>query len=299
MALPRLPAIRDLVKLFGLSARSQLGQNFILDKNITDKIVRTAHLTADTPLVVEVGPGPGLLTRSILDTPVPNVVQLAEASQHRVKVIHGDALTIPHDAILHKASLKTPLPPSAPPLHLMGNLPFNVATPLLIQWLHMMPASAGLFGASQKGVIMTLMFQKEVAERIAARVSCSERGRLAVMAQAMCDIEKVYQVPASIFVPKPKVDATVVQMKPKQEKLIDDPETYKTLERLLRYYFTKKRKTIGHTTKCLIKAVPVEQKECVAAVQELIDFQARPGDIDTPTFCNVATHLHQNNIFIP
>ncbi|ORX51882.1 S-adenosyl-L-methionine-dependent methyltransferase [Hesseltinella vesiculosa] len=314
MSLPKLPAIRELVKLFGLSAKSQLGQNFILDKNITDKIVRTASLAADTPLVVEVGPGPGLLTRSILDTPVPNVVviekdprfqptltQLAEATQHRVKVLQGDALRTPHAAILEKAGmdLTTARDLPIPSVHIMGNLPFNIATPLLLQWLHMIPEAQGLFGVSNKGAIMTLMFQKEVGDRMAAPVSSHERGRLAVMTQSVCDVEKVYKVPSTVFVPKPKVDASVIQMTPKKVKLLDDAATYKTLENLLRFYFTKKRKTVGHITKRLIKEVGSEHQESVAALEDILDFQARPSDIDTPAYCQAAKHLHHHGIFIP
>ncbi|KAI8340466.1 S-adenosyl-L-methionine-dependent methyltransferase [Chlamydoabsidia padenii] len=303
MILPRLPSIRELIKLYGLSAKSQLSQNFILDKNITDKIVRCARLSEDTPLVVEVGPGPGLLTRSILDAGVRNLVavekddrfqptlkQLAEASQDRLKVIQGNMLDISHQTILDKAP-----PLTMGPLHIMGNLPFNVATPLLLQWLHMLAGRQGLFGASPDGTGMTLMFQKEVGDRLVAKESTGHRGRLAIMAQSLCDVQEVYHVPASVFVPKPKVDASVIQLIPKVNLMGDQQDAYLTLENVLRYYFTKRRKTVGHITRRLMKEMP-ESEQVLAEMEQVLDFKARPEDLTTDAFCQAAKLLHQHNI---
>ncbi|RUS22537.1 mitochondrial dimethyladenosine transferase 1, partial [Endogone sp. FLAS-F59071] len=222
--LPRLPAVRDLVKMYGLSARSQLGQNFILDKNITDKITASAGVSYADALVVEVGPGPGLLTRSILETGVKNVVaverdvrflptltQLAEASEDKLKILSGDILKIPHSDILNAARIftspsmsSTSTINSSDNIHIIGNLPFNVASPLLLQFLHMQSRREGLFGVGN--VHMTLMFQEEVGQRLAANVGTKHRGRLSVMAQSLCDVRIVYEVPSSVFVPIPKVD---------------------------------------------------------------------------------------------
>ncbi|CAO3615245.1 unnamed protein product [Cunninghamella echinulata] len=308
MTLPRLPSIRELIKLYGLTAKSQLSQNFILDKNITDKIVRCTSLSEKTPLVLEVGPGPGLLTQSILDSAAPNVVvvekdnrflptlnQLSEASQDRLKIIHGNILELQHQTILNKANINHTSKIITDPVHIMGNLPFNIATPLLIQWLHILAIRQGIFGISTQSAWMTLMFQKEVGDRIAAKESTKHRGRLAVMAQSLCDVKEVYHVPASVFVPKPKVDASVVQLIPKDNIFKNQEGAYFTLENLLRYYFTKRRKTIGHITRRLMKDTSIS-KEVIAEMETFLDFNARPEDISTDDYCQAAKHLYQHNI---
>ncbi|CEP19472.1 hypothetical protein [Parasitella parasitica] len=306
-ALPRLPSIREIIKLYGLTAKSQLSQNFILDKNITDKIVKTAHVTDKTPFVVEVGPGPGLLSRSILDAGankvvavekddrfIPTLHQLSETSGNRFEVIQGNILTINHQDIIDRAAIS--MDPTQP-YHIMGNLPFNVASPLLLQWLHQQAGQQGLF-AAKNDVWMTLMFQKEVGHRIIADISTSKRGRLAVMAQSLCYVKEVYNVPATIFVPKPKVDASVVQLRPKPfftdaHKM---PGTYMALENILRFYFTKRRKTMGHITKRLCKDLDTFTPLLVDEIESLIDFKARPENIPTEQFCEMAKLLYKHNI---
>lgn len=213
-------------------------------------------------------------------------------TEYKEQVIQGDALKISHETILNASG---PISPGQSPIHIMGNLPFNVASPLLVQWLHLAAGSKGVFGLGTD-VYMTLMFQKEVGERLGARPSTEQRGRLSVMAQALCDVKTVYHVPFTVFVPRPKVcnrtesvffqdfdgkvfslvkvDASVVQLKPKHEWAVGaSPELkggkergheanvrrlalnrvlialYTTLEDILRYFFTKRRKTVGHIVK--------------------------------------------------
>ncbi|KAI7862606.1 S-adenosyl-L-methionine-dependent methyltransferase [Spinellus fusiger] len=306
--LPKLPGVRELIKIYGLSAKSQLSQNFILDKNITDKIVRTACLCPDTPLVVEVGPGPGLLTRSILDAGVTKVVavekddrfmptlkQLEEASAYRFKVIQGNMLKVSHQDIVSAISLSSATESIRGPSHIMGNLPFNVASPLLIQWLHMMAKKEGLFH-TEESVWMTLMFQKEVGERLCAQPSTSHRGRLSVMAQSLCHVKTVYQVPSTVFVPKPKVDASVVQLVPKPISP-DTPEgdIYPVLETTVRHFFTKRRKTVGHILRHLSKQVPA-LPPLMDELETIVDFKARPEDIPTESFCQVAKLFHKHTL---
>ncbi|KAI8139372.1 S-adenosyl-L-methionine-dependent methyltransferase [Fennellomyces sp. T-0311] len=301
-SLPRLPSVREIVKLYGLSAKSQLSQNFILDKNITDKIVRSAQLSDRTPLVVEIGPGPGLLTRSILDTGVktvvaiekddrfmPTLTQLSEATEGRLRVLQGNALEVTHSDIIGSTWQQR----QKEPMHIMGNLPFNVASPLLLQWLHQSAACQGLFELGD--VWMTLMFQKEVGERLSAKPSTEHRGRLSIMAQSLCHVNTVYAVPSTVFVPRPKVDASVVQLKPRDGITVHD--SYKTLEDVLRYYFTKRRKTMGHITKRLVKEVP-QVKSIFDELEVLVDFKARPEDVTTETFCSMANLLHQHGIVL-
>ncbi|KAI7853982.1 S-adenosyl-L-methionine-dependent methyltransferase [Circinella umbellata] len=304
--LPRLPSVREIVKLYGLSAKSQLSQNFILDKNITDKIVRSAQLSNQTPLVIEIGPGPGLLTRSILDSGakhvvaiekddrfIPTLTQLSEATQGRFRIIQGNALQVEYQDILGSTSWKKEQ--NEEPMHIMGNLPFNVASPLLMQWLHQSAGQQGLFGLGD--VWMTLMFQKEVGERLSAKPSTAQRGRLSIMAQSLCQVNTVYTVPSTVFVPRPKVDASVVQLKPREGALVLKRDSYKSLEDIVRYYFTKRRKTVGHSTKQLAKQIP-EVKAILDELETLIDFKARPEDISTDVFCSIANLLHEKNIII-
>ncbi|KAL1919663.1 uncharacterized protein VTP21DRAFT_1594 [Calcarisporiella thermophila] len=279
--LPRLPAVRDLVKIYGLTARQRLSQNFILDKNVTDKIVKSVNLKP-SEFVVEIGPGPGLLTRSILDMGVENVVvverderflptlkQLADASDGRLKILHGNMLTINHDDILRAANVK-----DTAPLHLLGNLPFNIATPLLLQWLHRLHTRSGLFSLASPAK-MTLMFQKEVGERICAEPGRRERGRLSVMSQAFCEVKRVYDVANTVFVPKPKVDAAVIQFLERQTTGV---KYYDALEDVARYFFTHRRKTIGHISKKLKGIIPQ------FSLPEEWDPMLRPEDLSTEQF---------------
>jgi dimethyladenosine transferase 1 len=134
-------------------------------------------------------------------------------------------------------------------LHVVGNLPFGVATPLLLSWLHALRETDDLFVLAPPGSL-TLMFQKEVAKRIVSPIKCKERGRLSVMTQAVCHARISYNVPARIFVPAPDVDAAVVHLIPRgdgPEKILHG--SYTLLEDLVRYCFSKRRKTLGHTLK--------------------------------------------------
>ncbi|KAG0212705.1 Dimethyladenosine transferase 1, mitochondrial [Mortierella sp. GBA30] len=264
--LPPLPPIRDLIRVYGLSASQKFSQNFILDKNVTDTIAQHAKISTQDDLVVEVGPGPGLLTRSILDAGarrvvvvekdprfLPTLQQLAEASDQRLGIIMGDMLKLDHANILKAASALhnpptdissaasstsrsteqddmdldqkqydeywRPMDGHHASIRLLGNLPFGVASPLLIQWLKMMALRQGIFQAENK-VSMTLMFQKEVAEGIVAPPSHPQRSRLSVMAQALCNVKMAYKLSSGVFVPKPKVDAAVVHFEKKAEPLV-------------------------------------------------------------------------------
>ncbi|KAF9925895.1 Dimethyladenosine transferase 1, mitochondrial [Linnemannia zychae] len=350
--LPPLPPIRDLIRIYGLSAEQKFSQNFILDKNVTDAIAHRAKISVKDDLVVEVGPGPGLLTRSILDAGarrvvaiekdsrfVPTLQQLSEASDRRLGFIMGDMLELDHKEIFNTAlSIPNTLPavstmdseipqkqyrgqnqetidPSGivfneagcqtwpsmdinnSTIRLLGNLPFGVASPLLIQWLKMMSLRQGIFHANNQ-VSMTLMFQKEVAERIVAPPNHPQRSRLSVMAQAICDVKMAYKLPASVFVPRPKVDAAVVHFERKAQPLV--PGSLDKLEDVTRYYFNKRRKTVGHLANRMIKAVPEVKPlldECIA--EGGWDMDMRTTEMSTEQFCALARRLERDQINIP
>ncbi|CAG8490481.1 7116_t:CDS:2, partial [Acaulospora colombiana] len=138
--------------------------------------------------------------------------QLSEVSEGVLKVFHGDMLKIDHSSILQAANMsETDSICSKSRVHLIGNLPFNVASPLLVQWMKMLYGREGIFRFPN--VSMTLMFQKEVGNRIVAGVNDSRRGRISVLVQSLCEARTVYQLPSEVFVPKPKVDAVLIQLK--------------------------------------------------------------------------------------
>lgn len=238
MSLADLPPLRDALERHDLLARKSFGQHFLLDLNITRKIARLAGIGPDD-VVVEVGPGPGGLTRALLETGarvvaiemdarfLPILAELSEAADHRLEVVHGDALKV--DAA--KAA--------GAPAHVVANLPYNVGTQLLINWL------TGPF----KPLSMTLMFQKEVAERIAAQVDDDAYGRLAVIAQTVCEAKVVMDLPARAFTPPPKVASAVVRLVPRA--VCPPPEELAALERVTAAAFGQRRKMLRSSLKAL------------------------------------------------
>jgi 16S rRNA (adenine1518-N6/adenine1519-N6)-dimethyltransferase len=201
-----LPPLRDVIARHGLMARKALGQNFLLDRQLLSRIARVPGLVADSP-VYEVGPGPGGLTRALLAggarvTAVerdarclPALAELAEHYPGRLTVIDADALTIDEAALLGRDA------------HVVANLPYNVGTALLVRWLSgddWPPWWASL----------TLMFQKEVAQRIVAAPGTPAYGRLSVLAQWRATARIAFEVNRAAFVPPPKVTSAVVHMTP-------------------------------------------------------------------------------------
>lgn len=222
----------------GLAARKALGQHFLLDLNLTARIARTAG-SLDGVAVIEVGPGPGGLTRALLETGaravlaierdprcVAALADLVAAAAGRLQVIEGDALEI--DAIG-----LTPQPRAV-----IANLPYNVATPLLIGWLRRLEAFRSL----------TLMFQKEVADRLVARPGTKAYGRLSVLAQWRAEVKAVLQVPARAFTPPPKVDSTVVRLEPRSAP---EPAPWDAFERVTAAAFGQRRKMLRASLRSL------------------------------------------------
>ena len=233
-----LASIRDQLDAHGLTARKAFGQHFLLDLNVTRKIVRLAG-PFDGRAVIEVGPGPGGLTRALLESDAGAVIAvekdarfiplLAEvaAVHSRLTVIEGDALKV-READLVQG-----------PAHLVSNLPYNVGTALLIKWLT----------GPWRPYAMTLMFQKEVAERVVAGVGDEAYGRLAVISQALCEARIVMHLPAAAFTPPPKVASAVVHLVPLAAR--PPEETIKRLERVTAAAFGQRRKMLRSSLKPL------------------------------------------------
>lgn len=239
MTLEDLPSLRATLEAHGLWAKKAFGQHFLLDLNITRKIARLAEV-GEGDHVIEVGPGPGGLTRALVETGArvtaiekddrfrPLLEELAAASDGRLALIFGDALTTDEAALSHGR-----------PAHLVSNLPYNVGTPLLIKWLTgpWRPAS------------LTLMFQKEVADRIVAAPGEAAYGRLGVIAQAAARARPVLEVPARAFTPPPKVESAVVRVEPRA-----DPPTAERLDALQKVTaaaFGQRRKMLRSSLKAL------------------------------------------------
>lgn len=230
--LARLPPLRETIALHGLDARKRLGQHFLLDLNLTRRIARAAApLSPGT--VIEVGPGPGGLTRALLLEGADRVValevdaraitalqELLTAASGRLQVIEADALRVDLAGL------------GPPPRRVVANLPYNVSTALLVRWLH------GADGLAD----MVLMFQKEVVDRLVARPRTKDYGRLSVLAQHVCTVQRLFDIPAAAFVPPPKVTSSVARLtpRPREDRLGD----LRPLERITAAAFGKRRKML-------------------------------------------------------
>lgn len=199
-----LPPLREVIARHELAARKSLGQHFLLDLNLTDRIARAAG-DLSTGTTIEIGPGPGGLTRSLLRQGAQHVVcverdpravaaigELAAVFPGRIQVIEADALAV-DIATLGPA-----------PRRIVANLPYNISTALLTRWLHVAPALES----------MTLMFQKEVVDRLVASPRTKDYGRLSVLTQVVCSASRLFDIAPTAFVPPPKVVSTVVRLVP-------------------------------------------------------------------------------------
>ncbi|XP_065057743.1 dimethyladenosine transferase 1, mitochondrial-like [Rhopilema esculentum] len=249
--LPPMPRIADIIRLYGLTAKKQLSQNFILDLNVTEKIARKANLF-DT-YVCEVGSGPGSITRSILQEGVRHVAaveidqrfmpvleQLADCADGYMSVHNEDIRKFNIAKALSKANAVPWESEELPGVRLVGNLPFSVSIPLLLQWLEAIPERKGPFTFGR--VPMTLVFQKEVAENLAAIGATMLQSRLSVMTQNLCSVQRAMVMPRSMFVPEPKVDAWLVNIVPHKEAKIKAP--FKIVEQVVKAVYQHRRKYI-------------------------------------------------------
>lgn len=247
-----LPPLRDVIATHELSARKSLGQNFLLDLNLTAKIARQAgDLTGCD--VLEIGPGPGGLTRGLLSEGarrvlaiekdprcLPALNEIAQAYPDRLQVIEGDALDI--DPLVHLT----------PPIRVAANLPYNVGTELLVRWLT--PKDWPPFWDS-----LTLMFQREVAQRIVAQPGSKAYGRLAILAQWRADAEIVLSLPPGAFTPPPKVSSAVVHLKALAEPRF--PAKAATLSRIVAAGFGQRRKMLRASLKSVAPDIEDRMRE--------------------------------------
>ena len=277
--LAALPNLVETVRRHGLRADKGLGQHFLLDANLTDKIARLCDLGGDSPPhILEVGPGPGGLTRSLLAAGAAHVTavemdarflpalrEIAEATQ-RLTIVQGDALEL-----APKLSHKLP-----EGYVIAANLPYNVGTRLLITWLTQRP---------RRWSQMVLMFQLEVAERVVALPGTSAYGRLAVLAQSVADAHIAFTLPAHAFSPPPKVDSAVVVLRPLAA-------TYAHLDilgQLTRAAFGQRRKMLRSALKAFAKSRGLDATAWLEGVG--VDPTARAETLGVQQFQELAESL--------
>lgn len=278
-AIDGLPPLREVIATHQLSARKSLGQNFLLDLNLTAKIARQAGDLSDFD-VLEIGPGPGGLTRGLLAEGarrvlaiekdhrcLPALAQIAEAYPGRLNVLEGDALEI--DPLVHLT----------PPIAIAANLPYNVGTELLVRWLT--PKAWPPFWSS-----LTLMFQREVAERIVARPGSKAYGRLALLAQWRADARIVLSLPPEAFTPPPKVSSAVVHLKALPEPRF--PADAKILEQVVARAFNQRRKMLRAALKGMR---PDIEDRIVSAGIKPTD---RAEQVPLEAFCALARELEKS-----
>jgi 16S rRNA (adenine1518-N6/adenine1519-N6)-dimethyltransferase len=270
----RLPPLREVIATYGLAARKSLGQNFLLDLNLTRRIARAAGAESGGTFY-EVGPGPGGLTRGLLEEGadkviaverdtrcLPALADVAAAWPGRLEVISADALELDEAKIWPRG------------VRVAANLPYNVGTALLIKWLTVEswpPPWASL----------TLMFQKEVAQRITAAAGSEHYGRLSVLAQWRCTAKILFDVNRNAFVPPPSVTSAIVRLEPREKPLA--PAQLGTLEKITQAAFGQRRKMLRQSLKALGGEVLLEKAG--------IDPTARPEELKIEAFAALARAL--------
>jgi 16S rRNA (adenine1518-N6/adenine1519-N6)-dimethyltransferase len=275
-AIDSLPPLREVIAVHGLSAKKSLGQNFLLDLNLTAKIARAAGDLADAD-VLEIGPGPGGLTRGLLAEGarrvlavekdarcLPALAEIAAAYPGRLEVINADALDLdPRDRL-------------TPPIKIVANLPYNVGTELLTRWLD--PPRWPPYWES-----LTLMFQREVAERIVAHPGSKAYGRLAILAQWRCEARIVMELPPEAFTPPPKVRSAVVHLSALPSPRY--PADARILQAVVAKAFNQRRKMLRASLKGL--KPDIEDRLLSAGIKPT----DRAETVDLERFCALARLL--------
>jgi 16S rRNA (adenine1518-N6/adenine1519-N6)-dimethyltransferase len=263
------PPLREIIKRYGIGAQKSLGQHFLLDPNLCSRIARSTG-KLEKINVIEIGPGPGGLTRALLDNGAKSVTAIEKDSRcvkalaelsaihpGRLKVIEANALKINIVAL-------TPKPRS-----IIANLPYNVATPLLLGWLYQINEFENL----------ALMFQKEVAERLVAQPGSKSYGRLSIITQWLCKTKYNFEISKQAFTPSPKVESSIITLTPRAQPLV--PATRESLEIVTAMAFGQRRKMIRSSLKALnLKFTDLGIKPT-----------ARAEELTVEQFCSIANSI--------
>jgi 16S rRNA (adenine1518-N6/adenine1519-N6)-dimethyltransferase len=271
-----LPPLRDVIRQHALSARKSLGQNFLLDLNLTARIARAAAPLEDAT-IVEVGPGPGGLTRALLALGAKRVIaverderalaaleDISKRYPRRLEIVSGDATTFDPRPLLGNERAK-----------IVATLPYNIATPLLIDWLSIEPWPPWYD-------MMVLMFQREVAERIVARENDEAYGRLAVLSNWRAETKILFDISPAAFVPQPKVTSSVVRLVP---RATPEPCDRRALEQVAAAAFGQRRKMLRQS----LKSLAADPARLAAAAD--VDLTRRAETIPVSGFVAMAREL--------
>ncbi len=280
----QLPPLRDVISRHGLRARKSMGQNFLLDLNLTRRIARAAG-PLDKTTVLEVGPGPGGLTRALMEEGADIVIgvetdtraiaaltELQAAYPGRLSIVCNDALKVDELALLAQFGR------ASVDVKVVANLPYNIATPLLVKWLLKTTWPPWFRN-------LTLMFQKEVAQRIVAIPGTKAYGRLSILAQWRCDVTSHFDVPASAFVPRPKVTSSVIGLVPRKEpRGLAHPQD---MEAVTAAAFGQRRKMLRGS----LKSLDFQHGGSVEQILSIADIPptARAEELSVAQFCNLAS----------
>jgi 16S rRNA (adenine1518-N6/adenine1519-N6)-dimethyltransferase len=271
-------SLKETVEQYGLMAKKSLGQNFLLNSNITDKIIRLSLEKQGLKdfsgrCLFEVGPGPGGLTRAVLSNN-PLKLTVVEMDERCIKIMEDlrDSLNVPLDIINADALTLNFAAMEQTPRQVISNLPYNISVPLLTGWLKNMEAYEAL----------TLMFQKEVAERITASIGTKSYGRISVLAQLICRVDKLLDLNPECFVPAPKIWSTVLLFRPLAD--IPSAELLSKVEMLTAAAFGQRRKMVRQS----LKPVAGVESACRAAGVELT---ARAENITPEQYLLMAQNL--------
>jgi 16S rRNA (adenine1518-N6/adenine1519-N6)-dimethyltransferase len=270
----RLPPLRDVIASHHLTARKTFGQHFLLDLNVSRRIARAAA-PLDEGAVIEIGPGPGGLTRALLLEGAARLIaiesdrrcvealrDLERAAAPRLEIVEGDALTV------------DPAELSSPPRKIVANLPYNISTALLVRWLSLCHQHSDSIEQ------MVLMFQKEVADRLLAAPEAKSYGRLSVITQWLCEVRPLFNLPARAFTPPPKVVSTVVELTPRSAPLAEADMA--TLEKVTAAAFGQRRKMLRQSLNSL------DRDPAALLRRAEIDGSRRAETLSIEEFCALA-----------
>ena len=268
----KLPTIKETLKKNNVKINKALGQNFLFDLNLTDKIVKNSEPIC--PTVIEIGPGPGGLTRSILKKK-PTVLytidkdKQSEKMLNDIKKIYRDRLIIITDDALHYPIWKLGDSPS----QVIANLPYNSGTKMLTSWLKHI----------QHFDLLTLMFQKEVADRIIAKPGSKNYGRLSILTNWLTKSKKLFDIPSEAFIPRPKITSSVIQLKPLHKPMYD--VSFESIEKITQMAFSQRRKMIKTSLKKINGQIILKELN--------ISPNLRPENLSIIDFCKIAKKLYK------
>ena len=263
----QLPTIKETLKKNNVKINKSLGQNFLFDLNLTDKIVKNSEPIC--PTVIEIGPGPGGLTRSILKKK-PNVLYTIDKDKQSekmltdIKKIYRDNLIIITDDALHYPIWEL----GDSPRQVIANLPYNTGTKMLTSWLKHI----------QHFDLLTLMFQKEVADRIIAKQGSKNYGRLSILTNWLTKSKKLFDIPSKAFIPRPKITSSVIQLKPLHKPLYD--VSFESIEKITQIAFSQRRKMIKTSLKEVNGQIILKELN--------ISPNLRPENLSIIDFCKIA-----------